>query len=77
MMRKSFVVLGFVTLALMFISGCSSFSGITQTETPGSYYVTVNKQIFFGNSPRIMHCTSAPTDHLYLDCKHVTWKATR
>jgi hypothetical protein len=76
-MMKSFVVLGFLALAPMFISGCWSFSGITQTETPGSYYVTANKAQFIGNSPRIFHCTSTSADHLYLDCKHVTWKPTK
>ena len=71
-MKKSLVVMGLMVSATVFISGCTTWNGISQTDTPGSYYVVTNTPQLIGTRPGVLLCTSTTTGGQSLSCKKVT-----
>jgi hypothetical protein len=64
-MKKMLVAMLLIVSATVFISGCTSWNGITKTDKPGTYYVVTNKQLFpFGVRPGILACTVNTTGTL-------------
>ena len=69
-MRKMLVVIILIASATVFISGCTTWNGISKTEKPGTYYVVTNRQKFpIGVSPGMLECTANSTG--ILTCEEV------
>ena len=74
-MRKILASMGL--LALITISGCTSWAGISKADKPGSYYLVKNKNMgFLGIHTGVLLCTSDPKSG-NLDCKSVDVKNER
>jgi len=72
-MKKSLVAMGLIVSATFFISGCTTWNGISQTDKPGSYYVVTNKKVLFVfENPKMLLCTSNETGNL--KCKNAVVK---
>lgn len=54
--------------AVLIISGCTSYAGISQADKPGSYYIVTNKHTF-GVHPGVELCKSKGNGDL--SCKSV------
>ena len=67
-------IIALMFLATVFISGCTTWHGISQTDKPGTYYMTTNRYFWpifpfpFIRS-KVLKCTSDETGNL--TCKEV------
>ena len=72
---KSLAIIGLMASATIFISGCTSFNGISPAEKPGTYYIITNTKKFIGNSPGVLLCTPDTTGKI--ECKKVRYQIVR
>ena len=68
-MKKMLIAMLLIASATVFISGCTTWNGISKTDEPGTYYVVTNKQMFLGIRPGMLACTTNTTGNL--TCKTV------
>lgn len=68
-MKKKLLAMGLMVSAVFLISGCTTWNGITQTDKPGSYYVTTTFRSPVGYHTGMLLCTSTETGDL--KCKKV------
>lgn len=64
---KNFKLLAMAVIALV-ITGCTSYSGISKADKPGSYYITTNSQTI-GIHPGVQLCQA--NNNGDLKCKSV------
>jgi len=70
-MHKRFFSVALITSIIVFITGCTSWNGISQTDKPGTYYVVTNTSRFMGGiRPGALLCTSDPETG-DLKCKQI------
>jgi hypothetical protein len=67
-MNKKLVAMGLMVSATVFISGCTTWNGISQADKPGSYYIPTSFH-FMGVHTGMLLCTSNETGNL--KCKKV------
>ena len=48
-----------MAMATLLVSGCTSYSGISKADKPGSYYITTNSSHLWV-SPGVSLCNSTP-----------------
>ena len=68
-MKKTLVAMGLLISVTVFISGCTTWNGISQADKPGSYYVTTSFHSILGVHTGMLLCHSIETGNL--NCKKV------
>jgi len=70
-MKRVITSIGLLAMCIAFMSGCTSWAGISQADKPGSYYLVKNKNMgILGIHTGVLLCTSSPSNG-DLDCKNV------
>lgn len=70
-MMRIIATFGLLVLCTAFMTGCTSWAGISQADKPGSYYLLKNKNMgFLGIHTKVLLCSSEPKSG-NLDCKQV------